>query len=294
MRTRSITLSAFSLMAAAMMTVGCQTAPATDAEETTTEQTTQAMYEEAVVKPDSKAGGFVVFNDVDGHKWVFTESDKELKDFMMGKELAKHTTRITGKGTLKGVSTETLMAYQAMKPGFATRVVDGYLWIFEDGSEELAVIDGGGELAKHVTRVTADGTLKAPDGDVIVGYMAAKPGFVAMQHDGYLWVFYDNAEELDIIKSGGELAKHVTKVTSSGVVKAADGETIKAYMAATDSITTRMHDGYLWVFDPASEEFAKFNAGSELAKHVTKVVVKDGQVVTIKAPDMETIDAYAG
>jgi hypothetical protein len=150
-----------------------------------------------------------------------------------------------GVHTFKGPDTETLRAYMALRPGFATRVIDGKLWVFYDNSNELKLVYAGGELAKHATRITAtpDGvqTIKAPDGEVIDAYLASRPGFIARRIDGYLWVFRVGAPEYDVVKAGGELAKHVTKMSVGGdgqvvTIKASDTETITDYLAAEPGV----------------------------------------------------------
>lgn len=250
--------------------------------------------------PSSVTAGFVTF-DMENATWIFRDNSPELDKFAKGEELAKHSTKLVstaqGVKVYKSDEVDTIKAYLALKPGFATRIVDQYLWVFADGSPELAVIDNGGELAKHVTQIASVGgkvqTVKAPDMDVLVDYKASMPGFVAMHHNGYLWVFHDDAEELDIIRSGGELAKHTTRITAEhGTIKAPDSETIAAYQAAKPGFVTRIVDGYLWVFADGSEELAVIKGGGELAKHVTRITSTPSGVMTIKSPDMQVVKAY--
>ena len=63
------------------------------------------------------------------------------------------------------------------KPGFYTEVKDGRLWVFLDGSKDLAEFKQHGEPAKQVTRIGGGPngmTIKSSDAKVIDEYMAAK------------------------------------------------------------------------------------------------------------------------
>ena len=63
------------------------------------------------------------------------------------------------------------------KPGFYTEVKDGRLWVFRDGSKELAEFRQHGEPANQVTRIGGGPngmTIKSSDAKVIDDYMAAK------------------------------------------------------------------------------------------------------------------------
>jgi hypothetical protein len=63
------------------------------------------------------------------------------------------------------------------KPGFYTEVKDGRLWVFREGSKELAQFKQHGEPAQQVTRVGGGPngmTIKSSDASVIDAYMAAR------------------------------------------------------------------------------------------------------------------------
>lgn len=63
------------------------------------------------------------------------------------------------------------------KPGFATAVVDGRLWVFEVPSKEYTDFKAGMEPGKIATAIGAgpEGmTIKAPNQKVLDAYMAAK------------------------------------------------------------------------------------------------------------------------
>jgi hypothetical protein len=63
------------------------------------------------------------------------------------------------------------------KPGFYTEVKDGRLWVFREGSKELAEFKQHGEPARQVTRIGGGPngmTIKSSDADVIDAYLATK------------------------------------------------------------------------------------------------------------------------
>jgi hypothetical protein len=63
------------------------------------------------------------------------------------------------------------------KPGFVTEVKDGRLWVFREGSQDLAEYRQHGELTKMVTRIGAGPngmTIRAADAKDIDEYLAAK------------------------------------------------------------------------------------------------------------------------
>jgi hypothetical protein len=183
------------------------------------------------------------------------------------------------------------------KPGFVTKMEDGRLWVFRQGSKELATVESGGELAKHTTQIGAGPaglTVKAPDNRTILEYLAAKPGFTTVVDGNRLWVFHEDSADLETFEAGGELAKHVTRVNAGPLdttVKSPDTETLDAYLAYKEGFVSFVEDGRLWVFHDGSEDLKTFQKGGELAKHVTRVGAGPGGK-TIKAPDSETIVDY--
>lgn len=63
------------------------------------------------------------------------------------------------------------------KPGFYTEVKEGRLWVFREGSKELAEFQQQGEPARQVTRVGGGPrgmTIKSSDAAVIDDYLAAR------------------------------------------------------------------------------------------------------------------------
>lgn len=63
------------------------------------------------------------------------------------------------------------------KPGFVTAEKDGRLWVFPEGSKELAEFEKSGEPAIHVSKI-GEGpegmTLKGPSYEVLNAYLGQK------------------------------------------------------------------------------------------------------------------------
>jgi hypothetical protein len=130
--------------------------------------------------------------------------------------------------------------------------------------------------------------------------------------DGRLWAFRAGSPELAEFEAGGELAKHVIRPAGGPLgltVKSPDTETLDAYvrLAVHESsepaqapsptsydkpgFVTFIRDGRLWVFRTGSDEIKEFKEVGEPAKHVTRPG-GGPRGITIKAPDVETIEAY--
>ncbi len=265
--------------------------------------TTQVAAPAKTVTPSAVRSGFVIFEE-EAATWVFASNSKELVAHQAGKELAKHSTKLKaapgGIIKIKAPDQGTIDAYLAAKSGFVTRVIDGYLWVFVEGSAEQKAVDAGNELAKHVTKLTNVGgtvrTIKAPSIEVLNAYNAATPGIAARIVDGYLWVFAPKSETLALVDAGSEPAKHVTKLLNVNgqvrTVRAGDMSVINAYHASKPGFETMVVDGYTWIFKQGAPEFNTVLNGGELAKHVTKMSAVNGSVQTFKAPDADTLAAY--
>jgi sugar lactone lactonase YvrE len=94
--------------------------------------------------------------------------------------------------------------------------------------------------------------------------------------------------------AGEEPAKHVTWPAAgpNGVtLKAVDTSTLEAYVAAADGFEIRIQDGRIWVFRSGSEALQEFDRNGEPAKHVIRPAAGP-RGMTIKAPDVETANAY--
>jgi hypothetical protein len=236
----------------------------------------------------------------DGRLWVFRTGSAELGDYLKHGELAKHVVQ-PGVGpmgmTVKAPDAETIQDYLVCRPGFVTKVDDGRLWVFRSGAKELAEFEKSGELVKSVARLSAGPmgmTLKGPDAETLDAYIYAKPNFVTLLDDGRLWVFRPGSKDLADFQKHGELAKHVVRpgIGPDGMtVKAPDNDTINAYIASRDGFRTVIKGDRVWVFRGGTKELADFFKKGEPAYHVTRPSA--GPLgMTVKAPDVETMEAY--
>jgi hypothetical protein len=78
-------------------------------------------------------------------------------------------------GALGLAALAALAATPYDKPGFVTRVEDGRLWVFKEGSKELEQFEKHGEPTIHVSRIGAgpEGmTLKGPSYEVLDAYLS--------------------------------------------------------------------------------------------------------------------------
>jgi len=181
--------------------------------------------------------------------------------------------------------------------GFYAEVADGRLWVFEIGSDALAEFMDKGEPAKQaiVPVVGPMGmTVKSSDRDVILAYVAAKPGFFTKVVDGRVWVFEENSEDLEEFKKSGEPAKIAVRPAAGpmgATIKSVDPATIDKYLFSKPGFAVRPDDGRLWVFKEGSEDLADFDAGNEPVKLVVRPAAGPGGI-TLKSTEADTIDAY--
>lgn len=142
-------------------------------------------------------------------------------------------------------ATETSMAAKYDIDGFKTQIEDGRLWVFEDGSEELAFFKEHGEPAVQFTNIGAgpDGmTVKAANQASLDKYLAATSGgsefdikgFKTKIEDGRLWVFEAGSKDLAFFEEHGEPAVQFTNIGAGPngmTVKAASQETLDKYLS---------------------------------------------------------------
>ncbi|ETX09610.1 hypothetical protein MUS1_06705 [Marinomonas ushuaiensis DSM 15871] len=151
-------------------------------------------------------------------------------------------------GTLSAcasLSSESSIASKFDVDGFKTELEDGRLWVFEEGSEELAFFKEHGEPAKQFTNIGAgpEGmTLKAASQESLDKYLEAISGgsdfdiegFKTKVEDGRLWVFEEGSENLAFFEEHGEPAKQFTSIGTGPngmTVKAASQETLDKYLS---------------------------------------------------------------
>lgn len=184
------------------------------------------------------------------------------------------------------------------KPGYVTFEEDGRLWAFGLANPNLADFLNAGELAKQVIRpgVGPSGmTVKSDEMETILGYLAAKPGFVTAIEDGRVWVLREGSEAAEEFLTAGEPAKQVIRpgVGPLGVtLKSDDAATIAAYRYGKPGFHTAVDaDGRVWVFPADGDAWKEFSEQGEPAAHVTKIGVGP-QRETLKTRDAGVIEAY--
>jgi len=208
---------------------------------------------------------------------------------------ATQATEIEQSAT--GIDTANVPTSQFDKPGFATYLRDGRLWVFESGSESQAEFLATGEPAKNVTWV-GEGprgmTIKSDSGDTLLAYIAAKPGYRTFIDDGRVWVFKVGSEGLAEYMKSGEPGKNVTWVGEGPrgtTLRSDSGDTLLAYVAAKPGFYTAIEDGRIWVFRTGSDSLAEFRKSGEPAKNVTWIG-EGPRGTTIKSAEAETLLAY--
>lgn len=125
------------------------------------------------------------------------------------------------------------------RPGFATRMHRGRLWVFAEGSEALAAFDAGGRTpAVHTVRPLAGPdnlTVCSPDTNDLIRYLTWRPGFETRIHRERLWIFPVGAEELARFDAEQRVpATHVIRPLAGPMgmtIIAVDAEILDAYLA---------------------------------------------------------------
>ena len=184
-------------------------------------------------------------------------------------------------------------------PGFASFIDDGRLWVFADGSQDMAEFLRSGEPAKSITRIGAGPggiTIRSVDAETIDAYLTSRPGFETIIKDGRLWVFKSSdIENIAEFKRTGEPAKSVTRIGAGPrgmTIRSVDGATIDAYLTSRPGFETFIKDGRLWVFRSLdTENISEFLRTGEPAKSVTRIGAGPNGM-TIRSVDGESIDAY--
>lgn len=184
--------------------------------------------------------GFEVFYD-EGRLWVFRTGSEDMATYLKVGEPAKSVT-LPGRGpkgmTIRSSDRETIDSYMYGKPGYEVFIEDGRMWVFEEGSEELATFKKVGEPAKSVTlpgRGPKGMTIRSSDRKVIDAYTYGKPGFDIDVVDGRIWVFMEGSEAFEEYSKVGEPAKSVTlpgRGPNGMTIRGADREVIEAYMVS--------------------------------------------------------------
>ena len=183
------------------------------------------------------------------------------------------------------------------KPGFFTREVDGRLWVFRTGTDDLAEFLLTGEPAKSVTLIGVGPngmTMRSSDKETIRSYLYSSEDFDVHAGDGRMWVLARGTEDHAAFLAGTEPAKSVTLVgagPAGETLRGIDRETLVAFVTRKAGFHTVVVDERLWVFRTGSPELADFLAGGEPAKSVT-LVGAGPMGMTLRGGDRETLDAY--
>jgi len=196
-----------------------------------------------------------------------------------------------------GIDTASVPTSQFDKPGYATYLRDGRLWVFEANTEAQVEFLKTGEPAKNVTWV-GEGprgmTIKSDSADTLLAYIAAKPGYRTFVEDGRVWVFEVGSAGLSEYMKMGEPAKNVTWIGEGprGTTLRSDStDTLLSYLAAKPGFYTTIEDGRIWVFESGSESLAEYKKMGEPAKNVTWIG-EGPRGATIKSDSSETLLAY--
>ena len=129
------------------------------------------------------------------------------------------------------------------KPGFVVLEEDGRLWVFREGSDEIAAFQESGEPANQVVRPKAAPggvTVKSTESATIDEYLTTLPGFYTWMKDGRLWVFKTGSAELEKFLQTGEPANQVVRPLAGPfglTIKAVATEVIDEYLVAWKAAT---------------------------------------------------------
>lgn len=183
------------------------------------------------------------------------------------------------------------------KPGFYAEEVEGRLWVFRTDDMELFRFLEGGEPTKSVSWIGAgpDGiTLRGPDRETLVAYLAQRRGFHVEVVDGRLWVFAEDSDDLAPFLAGHEPAKSVTMIgegPNGETLRATDRDTLVAYLAQKPGYHALVLDGRLWVYPEGSEGLRDLLEGREPTQSITLIGAGPLQT-SLRGSDKDTLVAY--
>lgn len=179
--------------------------------------------------------------------------------------------------------------------GFVTFERDGRLWVFDRDGEGLEQFLATGEPAKNIAFVGAgpEGrTLRSDDRDVLIAYVAAKPGFRVFPDEGRLWIFREGSPAIDDYLEVGEPARSITFIgdgPKGTTLRSDERGTLLAYLATKPGFVAYTDDDErVWVFEEGSEALAEFLAVGEPAKSVTWIG-EGPRGATIRSGDRDTL-----
>lgn len=123
------------------------------------------------------------------------------------------------------------------RPGLAAFLHGGRLWVFPEGSPDLAEFLAHGEPAKSVSWV-GEGpsglTLRSTEQATLWAYVAHRPGFRVFRDEknGHLWIFREGSKGLEEFLAHGEPAKAVLWIGEGprgATIRSDEAETLQAY-----------------------------------------------------------------
>jgi hypothetical protein len=238
----------------------------------------------------------------DGRLWVFEATSEGLPEFVRTGEPAKSVTAV-GVGpagmSMRSDDTDTITGYLAHRDGYFTDVDENVVWVFEMGSAGMAEYLRTGEPAKNYTLVGAGPrgrSLRSDDESVLLGYLAARPGFRTVGDEGRIWIFREGSEALAEFERVGEPAKSFTMIGAGPegrTLRSEDKETILEWMTAKPGFVTVGDEGRVWIFAEGSEALAEFQRVGEPAKSFTMIGAGPGGT-TLRSEDKDTILRWMG
>jgi hypothetical protein len=177
----------------------------------------------------------------DGAVWILQAESPELGAFDAG-ELPPDPARWKGAGPagsdLLAGDLTLLSSYLHGREGFDVYLEDGVLWVYPAG-DEASLAHRLGERPEEAVTCPEAGpggiTLRAPDREVALGYLARREGFHTALLEGRLWVFASDDPEWARFSEEGALPKRVTLPLAGplGVtVIGSDLEALERYLAA--------------------------------------------------------------
>ncbi len=128
-------------------------------------------------------------------RWtIFRADSKEFADWKQTNDLVKSVTRIgagPANATVIAPDGETIDGFLKREPGFVVQFAKGRLWIFREGSADLAEYQQSGEPAKSVTLLgygSVKTTMRSGDRETIVAFVESNPSMLPDLMDGRLWL----------------------------------------------------------------------------------------------------------
>ncbi len=184
------------------------------------------------------------------------------------------------------------------KPGFAVYERDGRLWVFHEDSEHEATFLAVGEPAKSVTMIgvgPGGKSIRAIDKDVVVAYLAAKPGYHTEVKNGRVWVFREGSEDHDRYLAEGEPGKCYTAIgvgPLGATVRSESKDHVAGWLTAKPGYHTELVDGRVWILEEGSEAHQEFAANGEIGKNYTSIGTGP-MGMSLRSDSRETVYAWA-